>query len=119
MNLDRYYGPALRPSPLSKPVKLISEDHLRWIRQQPCVATGREHYQVDAHHHQKKSQIRNDYTAIPLLHEIHIGELHGKSDMFVEDKYRIDLKDALIAKLVERCWLLETELKEARRGQKK
>ncbi len=116
MNLDRYYGPELRPSPLSKPVKLISEAHLDWVREQPCVVTGR--YGVDAHHHQKKSQIRNDFTAIPLVHEIHVPELHSIGEQFVEDKYAVDLKDCLIAKLVERCWLLETENKELKRGKR-
>ena len=103
MNLDRYYGPTLKPfGALSKPVRLESKDHLAWIKEQPCVATGI--IGVDAHHHQKKSQIKNDYTAIPLLHEIHLGELHGVSDEFVEEKYAIDLKECLIAKLIERCY---------------
>lgn len=105
MRLERYYGTALQPNGhLSKPVKILAGKHLKWLREQVCVATGAPG--VDAHHVQLKSAIQNDYLTVPLRHDVHM-QLHQEGVAAVEQKHGIDIKDALIAKLVERIWLLE------------
>lgn len=104
MNIGRYYSDGFLTKLGFKP-KLRSRAHLEFIKRMPCICTGA--YPVDAHHVQRKAQGINDYACIPLSHEVHLGELHQKGVKFVEDKYGVDLKDALIAKLIERIWELE------------
>lgn len=110
MNLNRYYvSKILKPfGRLSKPPELLSRRYLDWIRSRPCVATGFI-CGVDAHHVLKKSQGKNDFAAIPLRHDVHI-EGHTSGWESVEEKYSFDVKDALIATLIERVWTLEEEL---------
>lgn len=98
-NLEKYYCEILRPfGDLSKPVKIIDEKHLDFIRHLPCVVSGFDGGCV-AHHVQKKSQIRNDLLTIPLRADIHTN-FHNDEVNF-EDKHNVDFRDALIAKLVE------------------
>lgn len=105
MRLERYYGAALQPQgALSKPVKILAGKHLKWMREQNCIATGAPG--VDAHHVQLKSALQNDYLTVPLRHDVHM-KLHQEGVAAVELQHSIDIKDALIAKLVERLWLLE------------
>lgn len=108
MNIDRYYSERLKPyGKLSKPVKILNPNHLAFIRNQPCLITGMP-MGNDAHHLQKKSQIRNDFTAVPLRHDVHM-EFHSIEWTNFEAKYAIDLKDALIAQLIERIMVLENK----------
>ena len=110
MNIQRYLGPRLRQfGDLSKPVTLKSLAYLDFIRTQPCIATGSTEG-IDAHHVLRKSQGQIDYLTVPLRHDIHIGELHGKGERFVENKYGVVIEEAMIAKMVERIWELELQL---------
>lgn len=94
-----------------------SKKHMEWIKHRACVATGLMNPEsVDVHHVQFRSHGRNDYTAVPLRHDIHIGELHGKSTEFVEDRYSFDIKDALIATLIERIYELEEQPKKQKKS---
>lgn len=105
IRIERYYGPTLRPfGNLSKPVKIIDEDYLDWIREQPCVVSGHTH--VVAHHVQRKSQGRNDYLTVPLTHELHT-ELHKIGVETFEKKHAVDLAKAVTAKLVEYLYSLK------------
>ncbi len=98
-NLERYYSSILKPyGKLSKPVKIVDEDHLEFIRNLPCIVSGFDGKCV-AHHVQKKSQMRNDYLTIPLRGDIH-NDFHNDEVNF-ENDVRVDFRDALIAKLTE------------------
>jgi len=111
MNLDRYYGPILRPfGTNTKPVKLQSKEHLKWIKEQPCYVSGYIGDEVDAHHVQKKSQIRNDYLTVPIRHGLHM-QYHGQGQQYFQDHHLVNEEHALIAKLVERIIDLEAELR--------
>lgn len=115
MRLERYFSSTLVPfGQLSKAPSLLSRAHLEWIRDRKCVATGTR-TAIDAHHVLKKSQGKNDYATIPLNHKIHM-EGHSRGWEQVEYEYGFDVKDALIATLVERVWLLEEALKHGRRN---
>lgn len=108
LRLERYYTRLLMPfGKASKSPVLTSKRHMAWLHERPCIATGAA--QVDAHHVQFRSHGQNDYTAVPLTHELH---MRGHSMGFdqVEIPYSIDLKDALIATLIERVYDLECEL---------
>lgn len=104
--LNQYYHSLKSGLMIPKQIKLRNEKHLKWIRKRPCIVTGQEG--VDAHHIQRKSQGLNDYTAVPLNHELHVGKLHSELgwEKF-EQEYNIDFKDALIATLIERIVELE------------
>lgn len=107
MNIERYYNSELKPFALSKPVKIIDNKHLDWIRDRPCVvtkSTGRN----DAHHVQYKSDIQNDLLSVPLRHDIHMRG-HSEGWAKVESEFGVDIKDALIATLVERILFLEAQ----------
>ena len=84
---------------------------MKWIKEQPCIATGLQGPAVDAHHVVFKSYGRNDYSCVPLMHQIHLGELHGGSTEEVEKKYNFDMKDALISKLMQRIFELENNIR--------
>lgn len=107
MDLTRYYSDRLVPSRLSKPPILKSLWHMDWIHGRKCVATGSS--SVDAHHVLRRSQGTNDYTCIPLNHQVHMA-LHSEGSK-AEGQYGFDEKEALIATLAERVWELETALR--------
>jgi hypothetical protein len=88
------------------PLKLKSKKHIEFIRDLPCIITGKPN--PDPHHVLRKSQGLNDYLTVPLCHELH-HELHNIGVKSFSEKYNIDFKDALIAKLVERIYELEGE----------
>lgn len=69
---------------------------------------------IDAHHVLRRSQGENDYLTVPLRHDIH---MRGHTEGFdqVEGEFAIDIKDAMIACLVERMQELEEELKRCKR----
>ena len=119
MQLDRYYGPELRPfGQNSKPVKLTNAKHLKWIREQPCIITGKTGDTIDAHHVQRKAQGINDYLTVPLDHILHT-QLHAQGVDYFQHHHRLDFKDALIAKLVERIIGLEKRVGGKRNGRSK
>lgn len=80
--------------------KYSSKSHLEFLKKEACICTNR--FGVDVHHVQRVARGRNDYLAVPVTHEIHLGEIHQKGDSFVENKYCIDFKDAVIAMLIKR-----------------
>lgn len=85
---------------LSKSPVMLSEKYLDWIRTQPCVITGMEG--VDAHHAIYKSQAKNDLSAVPLIHKLHM-ELHAHKygvEGFEKD-HGICFKEIMLAKLME------------------
>ena len=113
LTCERYYSSALKPfGRLSKPLSFKSKKHLDFIRGTECIINQQPY--PDAHHVHKKSQGLNDYLTVPLSHSLHM-ELHGMEVQSFEDKHRINLKDALIARLVERILLLEAEVGEPRK----
>ena len=76
MDIERYYGPKLRPfNILSKPVKILCDRHLEWIRKQPCIITGEsggsEGDKIVAHHVQLKSHGTVDYLTVPMKSRLH------------------------------------------------
>lgn len=113
MQIDRYFGPKLRPfGRNSKPVTLKSQRHLEWISEQPCIVTEKvnsEYVKVDAHHVQLKSQGVNDYLTVPLEHTLHM-QLHRQGLDYFQGHHLVEVKDALIAKLVERIIELEGQV---------
>lgn len=112
MNANRYYSPHVRPFGLDwKPVTILDPKHLKWIRKQPCVVNERYMADTVAHHVQRKAQGVNDFMTVPLYHTLH-DELHTGGAETFEQKYGVDLKDALIAKLVERIMVLEGRIQD-------
>ena len=108
INCERYFGPELRPyGQLSKPQELRSPEHLAFVHSRQCVAT--KALCEDAHHLNSKKLGRNDYLAIPLTHTMHM-RLHAQGPVRFEEDQRIDLKDAVIAVLIERIMELEGRL---------
>lgn len=106
LNIDRYFSPRFRPfGNLSKIVKVKNKKHRDYIKQLPCKVTGTEVIS-DCHHVRRKSQIQNDYLTIPLCSTIH-NELHLLGIETFQNKHGIDLKDCLIATLVEKIMVLE------------
>jgi hypothetical protein len=82
-----------------KPV-MLSEAYLKWIRTQPCIITGVE--ACDAHHVIFKSQAENDYSAVPLRHDLHMKlHSHKQGVEGFEEEYGICFKTAVAAKLME------------------
>lgn len=108
LRLGKYYSDNLMPWARSKTPVLISQAHMDWVRRRVCVY--RRSPGVDAHHVQFRSHGQNDYTAIPLSHDVHMDG-HSRGFDKIEAACGIDLKDALIATLVERVYELECELK--------
>ena len=94
MNIERY----LSSVPIQR-IRAKNEQHLIWVKSLPCVVSG--DHGVDAHHLQLKSRGRSDLTCIPLTHALHM-ECHAIGQDTFETKYGVDLKDALIATLVEK-----------------
>ena len=112
MHINRYFGTAIMPfGRNSKPPTFRNEKHLKWIRRLPCVVSGLSGDTIDAHHVHLKSQGVNDYLTVPLDHELHM-ELHAHPVEDFQDHHLVDLKDALIAKLVERIIFLESAVGE-------
>lgn len=109
MNISRYFSSNLMYNEFSKTKKIQSKPHLEWIRNQPCVVTGHRSYDNDAHHVQRKSQGLNDYATVPLRHDIHM-ELHLRGITTFETEHGMDFRDALIAKLCERIFVLEDRI---------
>lgn len=110
INVERYYSSILKgPWKSPKPVKIIDEEYLEELRERECVET-KSNDRCDPHHVQKKSQIRNDYMAIPW-HPIRHREFHA-DEVRYEEKNNFDLKDALIATLVESLFLAREEIRE-------
>lgn len=107
MNIERYLKKPF--GSLSKPKKYLAKKHLAWIRKQQCVVSGVEGDTIDAHHVQRKAQGVNDYLAVPLDHVLH-NQLHSQGVEYFQGFHRVDLKDALIAKLVERIIDLESKV---------
>lgn len=109
MNIERYFDQKLlRVGGITKSHKIESKSYLDWIRAKPCIITGT--IGCDAHHVQRKSHGTNDFLAIPLSHAVHV-DLHNVGFFGFESKHGVDLKDAVIAKLVERVEFLEERLK--------
>lgn len=120
MNLRRYYSPEmidergrLRP--------LQSKSHLAWVAEKSCIVSrsdgkiyyGNDFTKVDCHHVELRSRSggnTNDYTCVPMLHKLH-GEYHRTGHDTFENKYAFDMKDALIATLIERVVELEGMLR--------
>lgn len=105
MNVNRYFSTEFKLKVGRGGIK--AKRHLDWVRGKACVASGFD-IGCDAHHVLRKSQGLNDYAVVPLKHEIHM-DVHSKGAHFVELKYGIRMKDALIATLIERIWELENE----------
>ncbi len=113
MDFDRYYGPELRPfGNLNKPVQIINNKHLDWVRSLTCKATGHGN-RSEAHHVQLKSSITNDLTVIPLLAEPHKFR-HDHGVEAFENEYCVIEKDMLIATLIERVMFLEQIVKKGK-----
>jgi len=122
MDIERYYGPKLRPfNKLSKPVKILCDRHLEWIRKQPCIITGEsggsEGEKIVAHHVQLKSHGTVDYLTVPMKSRLH-DNAHAQGLDYFSSAHKIDFKDALIAKLVERVVDLEVDLAKAKKSKK-
>lgn len=117
MEIERYYGPGIRPfGRLSKPTDIKSKKHLNWIREQPCVISGLVGETIVAHHVHRKAQGINDYLTVPLDSTLH-DQLHGQGVEYFQGHHLVDLKDAMIAKLVER--ILELEVGDKRNARRK
>lgn len=111
MHLDRYWSAVIRHAWGRRSPDMISAKHLAWVRQRPCLVSmllgGDSAFtHVDAHHVVPRSRGTNDYTAIPLRHPLHM-EGHQIGWASFEKKHAVDIKDALIATLIERVWELE------------
>ena len=108
MNISKYFSSDFKRKIMYQKNVFVSKEHVAFLRRHECIFTAKP--QVDVHHVQRRSQGHNDYLALPIAHEIHLGEIHQKGDLFVEEKYSIDFKDAIIAKLIERLVTLEKKL---------
>ena len=107
MNIDRYSGHRLDPfGSLSKSRSMPNKQHIEWIKNRRCIVTKK--VGPDAHHVLRKSQGLNDYATLPLSHESHM-ELHSMGVQSFENKHGIDMKDALIATLIDRIVELEKD----------
>jgi hypothetical protein len=108
LRLERYYSQDLMPwGSMSKIPVLSSPAHIDWIKRRACVIS--KQYGADAHHVQFRSHGLNDYTAIPLRHDLHMRGHQAGFDK-LEDEHGVSMKDALIATLVERVAFLEIAL---------
>lgn len=108
MNIERYLSTRVRVyGNLSKPMSLKSPSHLAFIRKQKCIVTGSC---SEPHHIQTKRRGVNDYLTVPLSHDSHM-RLHNMGMESFQYDCGIDLKDALIAKLIERIMELEASVR--------
>lgn len=104
--LNKYFSQDLLPfGKLSKSPVFESERYLQWVRSRPCIIT--KQYGVDAHHTLRKSQGKNDLSAVPLRHDLHM-EFHASDPVEFEEKYGICFKTAVISTLME---FLKVEIK--------
>ena len=104
MNVERYFQSGVKLFGTIDRKKLRNEKHLKWIRSRFCYITGKP--AEEAHHEQKKSQGRNDFLTLPMTVEKH-NEYHTTPLAKFEVNNSVDVKDALIAQLVERILFLE------------
>ena len=119
MHIERYYSPEIMPfGRNSKPPSFTSEKHLKWIRRLPCVVSGVSGDTIEAHHVHRKAQGTNDYLTVPLDSMLH-AQLHAQGVEYFQGHHLVDFKDALLAKLVERIILLESEVGDMRNARQR
>lgn len=100
MNPERYLKHLNCLGPFAKPLALKSKEHLEFVRNLPCIVTGKN--PSEPHHVITKKTANNDYLCIPLCHEKH-RELHDIGRERFERKYGIDLTDAVLAVLIKKA----------------
>ena len=84
-----------------------STDYLKYIRKQPCIISGRE---AEPHHlkaigmgRNRKRQLPEHYTAIPLARNYH-AEVHQIGERAFELKYKINLWKTAYKLLIDWLW---------------
>jgi len=80
-----------------------SKEHLDWIDEQPCEATGVAAEDV-THHHvgtEGTAEKTSDYLTIPVRHNVH-EEIHQHGHKWVEKRYNFSILRALVRVLHKR-----------------
>jgi hypothetical protein len=78
---------------VKKEKREVDEDYLFFIRNLPCLVSNEECFGiVHAHHHDRKSQLGSDYSAVPLCHKHHIGGVHLMGVESFSRRYLIDFE---------------------------
>jgi len=123
MNLDRYYGPRMRQDQRVQGnlIDMSSQWHTNWLAEQPCIINNTSKKllygtftKIDVHHQERRRGGRkNDFTGLPMTHDMHM-EYHSIGHDSFERKYAVDMRDALIATLIERVHFLEDRFVEIR-----
>ena len=83
---------------LSKPVRLIDEDFLAFVRSKTCSACGAT--APDPHHLRTRGAGGSDRTCVPLCREHH-SEWHTIGPSAFEEKYRVNLWQINATQLAE------------------
>lgn len=85
---------------VKKEKREINEDYLSFIRALPCLVNNEECFGiVHAHHHDRKSQLGSDYSAVPLCFNHH-HKLHSAGVKYFSNRYKIDFESQIKRLLV-------------------
>ena len=82
--------------------RAVDREYIDFVKSLPCLVCGTS--PCDPEHVYRRAQGQNDYLTVPLCRKDH--ELRGSMGVDTwEEKYKIDIKDALIATLA--TWMIK------------